>query len=213
VHWNNDSSVHYLLDALERVAQQAPIGPLRWSIAHVHDATPQTLARMKALGVGWLMQNRLYFAVPAFLGAYQRSRIEAMPPIVSALRLGLPVGGGTDADRVMSYNPFVALQWMLDGRTLSGMPTRTAAEIPSREEALRIYTQGSAWFTHDEGQRGRLEPGMLADLAVLSDDILTMPVERIGTLTSLLTMVGGRIVYADEPYADLDEAGRAHPRR
>jgi predicted amidohydrolase YtcJ len=213
VHWNNDSSVHYLLDALEHVAQQAPIASLRWSIAHVHDATPQTLARMKALGVGWLMQNRLYFAVPAFLGAYQRSRIEAMPPIVSALRLGLPVGGGTDADRVMSYNPFVALQWMLDGRTLSGMPTRTAAEIPSREEALRIYTQGSAWFTHDEGQRGRLEPGMLADLAVLSDDILTMPVERIGTLTSLLTMVGGRIVYADEPYADLDEAGRAHPRR
>lgn len=213
VHWNNDSSVHFLLDALEHVAQQVPIASLRWSIAHVHDATPQTLARMKALGVGWLMQNRLYFAVPAFLGAYQRSRIEAMPPIVSALAVGLPVGGGTDADRVMSYNPFVALQWMLDGRTLSGMTTRTAAEIPSREDALRIYTQGSAWFTHDEGQRGQLAPGMLADLAVLSDDILTMPVERISTLTSLLTMVGGRIVYADGPYADLDETGRAPPQR
>ncbi|MDB5649327.1 MAG: TIM-barrel fold metal-dependent hydrolase [Hyphomicrobiales bacterium] len=213
VHWNNDSSVHYLLDALEHVAEQAPIASLRWSIAHVHDATPQTLARMKALGVGWLMQDRLYFAAPAFLGAYQRSRIEAMPPIVSALRMGLPVGGGTDADRVMSYNPFVALQWMLDGRTLSGARTRTAAEIPSREEALRIYTQGSAWFTHDEGQRGQLSPGMLADLAVLSDDILTMPVERIGTLTSLLTMVGGRVVYADGPYAGLEEPDPKHPQR
>ncbi|MDB5595783.1 MAG: TIM-barrel fold metal-dependent hydrolase [Hyphomicrobiales bacterium] len=213
VHWNNESSVHYLLDALEHVAQQVPIASLRWSIAHVHDATPQTLARMKTLGVGWLMQNRLYFAVPAFFGAYQRSRIEAMPPIVSALRTGLHVGGGTDADRVMSYNPFVALQWMLDGRTISGTPTRIAAEMPSREDALRIYTQGSAWFTHDEDQRGQLAPGMLADLAVLSDDILTMPVERIGTLTSLLTMVGGRIVYADGPYAGLDEPGRAHPPR
>jgi predicted amidohydrolase YtcJ len=97
---------------------------------------------------------------------------------------------------------------MLDGRTVGGTPTRDVDETPSREEALRLYTAGSAWFTHDEGKRGRLGVGMLADLAVLEKDYLTIPVGEIGALTSLLTMVGGRIVYADGPYVALEEGRR-----
>jgi predicted amidohydrolase YtcJ len=92
---------------------------------------------------------------------------------------------------------------MLDGRTVDGIATRGAEEIPSREEALRLYTEGSAWFAHDESRRGRLLPGMLADLAVLSDDYFNVPLLRIAQIESLMTMVGGRIVYAAGPFSNL----------
>jgi hypothetical protein len=146
----------------------------------------------------------LYFRGEAFLGQRGADAMRLAPPIGSALRMGLPVGGGTDAHRVMSYNPFVSLQWMLDGKTVGGMPSRTTDETPSRLEALRLYTQGSAWFAHDDARRGALEVGKLADLAVLTEDYLTVPVERIGDTRSLLTMVGGRVVYGEGPYAGLD---------
>jgi len=202
VHWNNDRSVHHLLDVFERVDREIPIRDLRWSIAHLHDASDASLLRMKALGVGWLMQDGLYFAASAFLAA-RGPAINRAPPLRTALQLGLHIGGGTDANRVMDYNPFVSLKWMTDGRTVDGIPTRTASQLVSREEALRFYTQGSAWFTFDGDKRGTLEPGRLADLAVLDKDYLTVPAEELGTLRSLLTMVGGKVVYAAEPFAGL----------
>ncbi|TMJ03704.1 MAG: amidohydrolase [Alphaproteobacteria bacterium] len=202
VHWNNDRSVHHLLDVLERVDRAIPIRDLRWSIAHLHDASDDSLMRMKALGIGWLMQNGLYFAASSFLGS-RGPAINRAPPLRTALQLGLHVGGGTDANRVMSYNPFVSLKWMTDGRTVDGMTTRAASQLVTREEALRFYTQGSAWFTFDDASRGTLQVGRLADLAVLDQDYLTVPAGELGSLTSLLTMVGGKIVYAAEPFAAL----------
>jgi predicted amidohydrolase YtcJ len=204
VHWNNDSSVHHLLDVLERVNREVPIAKWRWSIAHLHDASDSSLQRMKALGVGWLMQDGLYFSAPSYIAERGPAQMSRTPPIVSALRLGVPVGGGTDANRVMIPNPFVSLRWMLDGRTVDGIATRGAREIPSREEALRIYTEGSTWFAHDESRRGRLSPGMLADLAVLSEDYFNVPLLRIAQIESLMTMVGGRIVYAAGPFSNLE---------
>ncbi|MGA2993649.1 amidohydrolase [Bradyrhizobium sp.] len=206
VHWNNDRSVHHLLDVFERVNREVPIAPLRWSIAHLHDASDASLQRMKALGVGWLMQDGLYFAATSYIAERGEAQMQRSPPIGSALRLGLPIGGGTDANRVMIENPFVSLRWMLDGLTVDGVETRGPKEVPSREQALRIYTEGSAWFAHDENRRGRLMPGMLADLAVLSDDYFTVPVSHIAKIKSLLTMVGGQIVYAAGPFSDRDAA-------
>jgi predicted amidohydrolase YtcJ len=208
VHWNNDRSVHHLLDVLERVNREVPIAPLRWSIAHLHDASDASLQRMKALGVGWLVQDGLYFAAPSYIAERGREQMQRTPPIVSARRLAIPVGGGTDANRVMIENPFVSLRWMLDGRTVDGIETRGAEEIPSREQALRIYTEGSAWFAHDENRRGRLVPGMLADLAVLSDDYFAVPGSHIAKIKSLLTLVGGQIVYAADPFDGLDSTRR-----
>jgi predicted amidohydrolase YtcJ len=195
-HWNNDTSVGHLLEVIEEVDATAPVAPLRWSIAHLNDASPGTLSRMRALGLGWLMQNALYYRAPEFISRRGIEAARAAPPIGQALRLGLPVGGGTDAHRVMHYHPFVSLQWMVDGRSVGGVHTRAAAETPTRLEALRLYTQGSAWFSHDEARRGALEPGMLADLAVLDRDFMDVPVERVGATRSLLTMVGGRVVHA-----------------
>jgi predicted amidohydrolase YtcJ len=204
VHWNNDRSVHHLLDVFERVDREVRLAPLRWSIAHLHDASDASLQRIRALGVGWLMQDGLYFAAPSYIMERGEAIMQRSPPIVSARKLGIPTGGGTDANRVMVENPFVSLRWMLDGLTVDGVVTREKAEMPDREQALRIYTEGSAWFAHDENRRGRLMPGMLADLAVLSDDYFAVPVSDIAKIKSLLTIVGGQIVYAAGPFSDLD---------
>jgi predicted amidohydrolase YtcJ len=204
-HWSNDASVHHLLDVFERVDRDTPIAGLRWSIAHLNDGSVANFERMKTLGVGWLMQDAMYFGGDALIRTRGAEIARHTPPIKTATNIGIHVGGGTDAHRVMSYNPFVSLQWMIDGKTVAGTPTRDADELPSREEALRLYTQGSAWFTHDDGRRGALTVDRLADLAVLTKDFASIPTDEISGIASLLTMVGGRIVYAAGPFAALEE--------
>lgn len=199
VHWNENKSVHHLLELYERLNRETPLAGLRWSIAHLNDASPETLARMKALGVGWTMQDAMYFQGDDALKE-RGDAAHRMPPIMTAVRAGVYVGAGTDAHRVASYNPFVALQWMLDGKTVSGKPTRGSEETPSREQALRLYTVDSAWFSFDEHKRGTLEPGKLADFAILDQDYFTIPVERVGRTVSLLTVVGGKAVYSAPPF-------------
>ncbi|SEK60758.1 hypothetical protein SAMN05518845_10257 [Variovorax sp. YR750] len=200
IHWQENGSVDHLLGLYEKLNAEVPIKDLRWSIAHLDDASPQTLARMKALGIGWTMQDAMYFQGDRAL-AMRGEAARRMPPIGTALRSGVNVGAGTDAHRVASYNPFVALQWMLDGKTVSGKAMRGADETPTREQALRLYTQGSAWFSFDENRRGTLEVGKLADFAVLDQDFFAVPLERIGKTTSLMTVVGGRVVYAARPFS------------
>jgi len=209
MHWHNDRSIGQLLDIFERVNREAPIKDLRWAIAHLNDASAPTLERMKALGVGWALQDAMYFDGERFQRDKGAEAARRAPPMKTALKIGVKVGAGSDAHRVASYNPFVALRWMLDGKTVGGAALRGPEETPTREEALRMYTMGSAWLAHDEGRRGSLELGKLADLAVLSRDYLTAPVEQIGGIESLLTMVGGRIVYAVGPYTQFEE----NPRR
>ena len=204
-HWGSNASVHHLLEVFERVNRETPIGSLRWSIAHLNDGSVENFQRMKALGVGWLMQDAMYFGGDALIRTRGAEVAKHTPPIKTAMNVGVRIGGGTDAHRVMSYNPLVSLQWMMDGKTVAGTPTRDADELPSREEALRLYTQGSAWFTHDEGRRGTLAAGRFADLAVLTKDFAGVPTDEIGGIESLLTMVGGRIVYAAGPFAALEE--------
>jgi predicted amidohydrolase YtcJ len=209
MHWHNDRSIGQLLDIFERVNREAPIKDLRWAIAHLNDASAPTLERMKALGVGWALQDAMYFDGERFQRDKGAEAARRAPPMKTALKIDVKVGAGTDAHRVASYNPFVALRWMLDGKTVGGTTLRGPEETPTREEALRMYTMGSAWFAHDEGSRGSLELGKFADLAVLSKDYMTAPVEQIGGIESLLTMVGGRIVYAVGPYTQFEE----NPRR
>jgi predicted amidohydrolase YtcJ len=131
-----------------------------------------------------------------------------MPRIATALKLGLVVAGGTDAHRVSSYNPFVSLQWYLDGTTVGGVKTRGETEAPSRRQALEMYTRNPAFMANDDDKRGTLEPGKLADLAVLSADYLSVPVAEIGKIRSVLTMLGGNVVYADAPFTSLEAAAK-----
>jgi len=194
MHWASNASVGQLLDLFEKVNREVPIAPLRWSIAHLGDVNEATLQRMKTLGVGWTVQDASYFG-----GAQTNA---TMPAVNTARRIGVAVGAGTDAHRVMSYNPFSALEWFLDAKTVAGGAIR-APEKASREDALRLYTLGSAWFSFDEGKRGSLEVGKLADLAVLSKDYMTVPLNEIGGIESLLTLVGGKVVYSAGPFENV----------
>ena len=205
MHWGNDASVDHLLSIFERVNKEIPIAPLRWSIAHLNDASVDSLRRMKALGVGWTMQDAMYFGGEQFIKQAGADAARRTPPVETARKMGVVVGAGTDAHRVASYNPFTALQWLLDSKTVGGVAMRGPEEIPSRMDALRFYTLGSAWFSFDEDARGSLEVGKLADCAVLSDDYMTVAVEKIGGLESVLTMVGGKIVYSAGPFDGLDK--------
>ena len=196
-HWQENASAATLLDVFERVNQEFPIAKLRWSIAHLNNGTEATFKRMKALGVGWAMQDAMYLDGDKALHRHGDKQLERMPPINTALKLGIQIGAGTDAHRVADYNPFIALRWMLDGKSASGRKLRGDDEIPSRMQALKMYTSGSAWLAHDEQKRGSLEIGKLADLAVLSDDYLNVPLEKMAQIYSQLTMVGGNIVYRE----------------
>jgi predicted amidohydrolase YtcJ len=203
-HWHSDASVGHLLDVFERVNREVPITALRWSIAHLNDGTAATFARMKALGVGWAMQDAMHYDCERELKERGEAALKRMPPMRTAQKAGVVVGAGTDAHRVANYNPFVALRWMLDGKSAGGVALRGPEETPSRIEALRMYSSGSAWFAHDDARRGSLAVGKFADLAVLSKDYLGVPVEEIGGIHSLLTLVGGRVVYADAPFTKLE---------
>jgi predicted amidohydrolase YtcJ len=186
MHWPRDENVDTLLSIYERVNKEFPITDLRWSVAHLTNASPQNLQRMKAMGVGWTIQR-------PNAGSAENAK-----------ELGVMMGAGTDAHRVASYNPFTALQWsLLDSKNAGGVQ-RGPDQTPTRIDALRAYTIGSAWFSFDENKRGSLEPGKLADLAVLTKDYMTVPTDQIGSIESLLTMVGGKIVYAAGPYARLE---------
>jgi len=207
LHWNPDRTVHVLLDVVEDIAKDYPVRELRWTVLHLYDVSEDSLKRMKSLGLIWGVQDGLYFGGERLQKDVGTEAAKQMPRIASAMKLGLTVAGGTDAHRVSSYNPFVSLQWYLDGTTIGGVQSRGPAEAPSRRQALEMYTRNSAFMANDDDKRGTLEAGKFADLAVLSADYLTAPVKEIGRIRSVLTMVGGKSVYADAPFANLASAG------
>lgn len=188
MHWPNDASADALLSVYERVNAEYPIKDLRWSVAHLTGASIEHLRRMKAMNVGWTIQ-----------------RPEAAA-VANGKELDVMMGAGTDAHRVASYNPFTTLRWLLVDSKQNGPRPRGPEQAPTREDALRAYTIGSAWFSFDENKRGSLEPGKLADLAVLSKNYMTAPLDQFESIESLLTMVGGKVVYAAGPYAQYDSS-------
>ena len=203
VHSSHNTNASEILDVFEEVNRTTPISGLRWAISHIEDATDSTLLRMKGLGIGYAIQDRMYFGGDTYVKDHDPAVVRRAPPIMSAMRMGIVVSAGTDANWVTPYNPFVSLRWLLNGHTLSGTTTRTAEELPSRMEALRTYTINGAWMSFDEADRGSLEPNKLADLAVLDSDYMAIPVEDIAKIRSVLTLVGGKVVYADAPYEDV----------
>ncbi|MEH2612735.1 amidohydrolase [Bradyrhizobium sp. AZCC 1693] len=202
LHWNPDRTVHDLLDVVEDINKDFPVRDLRWTVLHLYTASEASLKRMKALGLVWGVQDGLYFGGERLQKEVGVEQAKAVPRIATAMKLGLVVGGGTDAHRVSSYNPFVSLQWYLDGTTIGGTRTRGDEEAPSRRQALEMYTRNTAFMANDDDKRGTLEAGKFADLAVLSSDYMTAPVKEIGKIKSVLTMVGGKVVYAAPPFAE-----------
>ncbi|HEY4744273.1 MAG TPA: amidohydrolase [Desulfuromonadaceae bacterium] len=203
LHATYDESISRFLDIFERVNREIPFNGLRWFFDHAETITPANLDRVRALGGGIAIQDRMAFQGEYFRERYGKQAAEHTPPVRRMLEMGIPVGAGTDATRVASYNPWVSLYWLVTGRTVGGMQLYPEANRLDRTEALRLYTAGSSWFSGEEGKKGTLAPGQLADLAVLSADYLAVPEEEIRGIESVLTVVGGKVVYGAGEFGSL----------
>lgn len=193
-HAHTDDAASAILDAFESVAQHHDLRPLRWSIAHLNTGSPRTLRRMARLGLAYTVQMGPYFETTTIHAANSERVASAVSPVNAALALGIPVAGGTDATRIGVAGAWHAIQYHVEGRPLAGVRRGEDNRI-DRDAALRLFTRNAAWLSFAEHERGSLGPGKLADLAVLDQPYLTMPVERIHTIRSVMTMLGGRIVF------------------
>jgi predicted amidohydrolase YtcJ len=203
LHATYDESISRFLNVFEAVNREVPFDGLRWFFDHAETISERNIERVKALGGGIAVQDRMAFQGEYFIDRYGKQAAERSPPVRRMLALGVPVGAGTDATRVSSYNPFVSLYWLVAGKTVGGTGLYPEANRLDRAEALRRYTLGSAWFSGEEDKKGSIGVGQLADLAVLSADYFSVPEEEIKSIESVLTMVGGKVVYAASEFERL----------
>jgi predicted amidohydrolase YtcJ len=201
LHATYDESITRFLNVFEEVDRIVPFKGLNWFFDHCETISDKNLERVKALGGGIAIQHRMAYQGEYFMERYGRIAAERTPPVRRMLELGIPVGAGTDATRVASYNPWVALYWLTTGKTVGGASMYPEQHRLRREEALRLYTQCSSWFSSESGKKGSIAPGQLADFAALSDDYFSVPEEQIKGIESVLTVVGGKIVHATEEFA------------
>ncbi|MFJ3502530.1 amidohydrolase [Streptomyces sp. NPDC090135] len=207
LHATYDETIRRDLAVFEKLAAEGLFpGGNRWLFDHAETVSAESLDRIAALGGAVSVQNRMSFQGTAFLGRYGAEAAAHTPPVRAMLDRGLTVAAGTDATRVSSYNPWVALHWLVTGRTVGGTALYPAGNLIDRETALELYTRGGARLTGEQDVKGILREGCYGDLAVLSDDFLSVPEDVIPGIESVLTVVGGRIVYATAEYEGLDEA-------
>ncbi|WP_420030702.1 amidohydrolase [Pseudomonas oryzihabitans] len=201
LHATYDESISRMLDVFEKVDRDIPFNGLPWLFDHAETISPRNIERVRALGGGIAIQHRMAFQGEYFVDRYGAQAAEATPPIKRMLAEGVPVGAGIDATRVASYNPWTALYWLVSGKTVGGM-TLYPEGLP-RATALQLFTHGSAWFSSEQGKKGQLKVGQLADLVALSADFFSVEEEQIKWLESVLTVVGGKVVHAASEFADL----------
>ncbi|MFU2028653.1 amidohydrolase [Bacillus wiedmannii] len=203
LHATYDESITRFLNVFEEVNKEIPFNGLRWWFDHAETISERSMERVKALNGGIAIQDRMAFQGEYFVDLYGKEAAKRTPPIYRMLDLGIPVGAGSDATRVSSYNPWVALYWMVAGKTIGGLSIYDEKNKLDRKVALELYSKGSAWFSGDEGKKGTLAVGQFADIAVLSADYFTVPEEEIKDLESLLTIMGGQVVYGNDEFKNL----------
>ncbi len=194
LHATYDESISRMLDVFEKVDRDIPFNGLPWFFDHAETISPKNIERVRALGGGIAIQDRMAFQGEYFVERYGAKAAEMTPPIQRMLAEGIPVGAGTDATRVSSYNPWTSLYWMVSGRTVGGL--ELYPQGLSRDTALELYTHGSAWFSSEQGKKGQIKVGQLADLVALSADYFSVEEEAIKWIESLLTVVDGKVVHA-----------------
>ncbi|MEM6750147.1 MAG: amidohydrolase [Planctomycetota bacterium] len=201
-HATYDQTVARHLDVIERVHRDSPVDQLRWVVDHGETLKPATIDRIAALGGCLALQNRIAFQEAAFLERYGPEAAADAPPIKRAMAAGVPVAAGTDMSRVSSYNPWLCLSWLVTGQGVGGRQLLGPDQRLDRHTALRLWTD-NAYFSREEDRKGRIEPGLLADVIVLSDDYFEVPESQIRELTSDLTVVDGKVVHGQSRFASL----------
>jgi predicted amidohydrolase YtcJ len=202
LHATYGESIDRDLAVIEKVNAKTPLNGLRFIVDHGETITDSQLARIKKLGGGVAVQDRMHFQGEAYWKRYGE-QTRQMPPIRKMLDLKVPVGLGTDGTRVSSYNPWPSLYWTVTGKTAGGMQIWQDKDRLSRFEALRLMTTGSAWMSGEEKLKGTIRRGQYADLVVLPQDYFTVDAEKIKRLESVLTIVNGKVVYGAGDYATL----------
>jgi predicted amidohydrolase YtcJ len=192
-----------MLAVFEKIDKEIPFNGLRWAFDHAETITEAQLHRVKKLGGGIAVQFRMYYQGELYNKLYGKPDHQ-IPPIKKMIELGIPVGMGTDATRISTFNPWMSMHWQLTGKTIGGFQFWPASNVLSRQEALSLYTQGSAWFSGEETVKGKLVKGMYADMVVLDRDYFTVPVDDVREIESVLTIVNGKIVYAAGDYKTFD---------
>ncbi|WP_234052382.1 MULTISPECIES: amidohydrolase [unclassified Xanthobacter] len=203
LHATYDETISRALDVFEKVNRDAPLKGLNWFFDHAETISDRNIERVAALGGGIAVQHRMAYQGEYFAERYGAQKTERTPPIRRMLDMGVPVGAGTDATRVASYNPWVSLSWLVTGKTLGGLSLYPASNLLDREAALRLWTEANTWFSTEPGKKGQIKQGQLADIIVLSDDYFSVPGERIQDITSVLTLLGGVPVHGDGDFRTL----------
>jgi predicted amidohydrolase YtcJ len=186
-HSLTSAEIDFHVAAYQAAAGSGPIDRLRWGLDHVNPITPAQTAAVKALGIVLRLQGWNY-----------TSANPAGPPWRSLVDSGIRLAAGTDSTNVGPFNPWLMMYYMTTMKNNAGVDATPANQQITREEALRMYTAGSAYVSFDEEKLGSLEVGKLADVAVLSDDPLTASAERLRRIRSTLTLQAGRIVHGGE---------------
>lgn len=206
IHATYNESIERILNVFEKINRETPFDGLRWALDHAETISPENIARIKKLGGGIAIQSRIAFAGEDFIARYGKAAAKNAPPVREMLRQGIPVAAGTDGTRVSSYNPWVGLYWLVSGKTVGDSQLYDKDNRLSRNEALRLYTIGSAWLTNEERDKGRIAPGQYADFAILTEDYFTTKEENIKQIEALLTVVNGKVVYGAGTYKSLSPA-------
>ena len=203
LHATYDQTISRALDVFEKVNKDIPLAGLNWFFDHAETISDRNIDRIAALGGGIAVQHRMAFQGEYFVERYGAKAAEATPPIKKMMAAGVPVGAGTDATRVASYNPWVSLSWLVTSKTVGGLTLYPVRNRLDRETALRLWTERNTWFSNEVGKKGQIKAGQLADLALLSDDYFSVAEGEIAHLRSVLTVLGGKIVYGDGDFGPL----------
>ena len=193
VHGVGDETIDVIIRSYEKVNDKVPIDGLHWCLMHAFLPSDEAIKAMHDLGTMVTVQDH-----PVLLGHNQKrwwgeKRAEQAFPIRKLIDSGLLVGGGSDGP-VVPVDPFLSMWWMTTRQTLLGY-TLGPSQAITPEEALKLYTINNAYILGVEEERGSIEPGKLADMAVLSQDILNIDPDEIRNTKALMTMVDGKIVY------------------
>ncbi|MEO7487136.1 MAG: amidohydrolase [Ferruginibacter sp.] len=199
LHATYGESIDRMLNVFEKVNREIPFNGLRWMFDHAETITDEELVRVKKLGGGVAVQFRMYFQGELYEKLYGKPTRQ-LPPIKKMLAMGIPVGMGTDATRISTYNPWMALHWLITGKTIGGMQFWPKEEVLDKFTALQLYTSGSAWCSGEENEKGKIIKGMYADMVILSDDYFSVAPEKVKKIESLMTIVNGKVVYAAGEY-------------
>jgi len=204
LHATYDETITRALDVFETVSRDIPFDGIHWMFDHAETISDRNIERIARLGGGIAIQHRMAYQGEYFVDRYGAQAAERTPPIKRMLELGVPVGVGTDATRVASYDPWTALSWLITGKTVGGLTLYPQRNRLDRETALDLYTRANTWFSNEDGLKGQIQVGQLADFAVLSHDLFTVPDDDIRNIVSVLTAVDGNIVYAAGDFQSLD---------